>query len=95
MKKIAIFYEGKDYEFSYYNSWMDEGHHLFFTLTDNNHAAGLLQLDHFFIHVDLLKGGRYTFNILKNTLDEVAFKDVIARKVLDHHYQAASATHLN
>jgi hypothetical protein len=95
MNKIEISFLDKEYDFTYYSSWMDTGHHLFFVITDNSEAINVLQLDHFFINIDILQGGQYFVNIIANTPEEVQFKELIAEKVIEHHYKSKPSTYLN
>jgi len=95
MKKVNVNYKGTKYEFTYYQSLMDTGRHIFCVVTDNKEATGILQLNHFFIDIDIVGSGQYFINIIENTPDEVAFKKVIADGVLGDHYQTKQSTHLN
>lgn len=95
MKKIEITFKAKKYDFTYYESWMDTGHHLFCVITNNKEAISILQLDHFFIDIDIVGSGQYFINIIKNTPEEVEFKSVIAHEVVEHHYKSKPSTHLN
>lgn len=95
MNKINILFGGKTYKFTYYQSWMDTGHHIFCVITDNKEATKVLQLNHFFIDIDIKGSGQYYINMIENTPDEVAFKKVISDAVLGQHYQTKESTHLN
>jgi hypothetical protein len=95
MNKIKINFKGRANEFTYYQSWMDTGHHIFCIITENKEATRILQLGHFFIDIDIMGSGQYYINIIENTPEEVAFKKVIADEVLAQHYHTKQSTHLN
>ena len=95
MKKIEIEFKGKAYAFTYYSSWMDNGQHYFFVITDDDSATEILTLDHFFINVDVLQGGQYFFNAVKGAPEEIEFKDMVAAKVLEHHYRSETTSLFN
>lgn len=95
MNKIKITFHGSVYDFMYYQSWMDTGHHLFCVITSNKEAISMLELDHFFIDIDIVGSGQYFVNIIENTPKEVEFKSVIAHAVVEHHYNSKPSTYLN
>lgn len=95
MNKIKITFEGRKYDFTYYQSLMDTGRHVFCVVTDDTEAISLLQLDHFFIDIDIVGSSQIFINLIRNTPEEVAFKQAIADKVLGQHYDLKENAFLN
>ena len=94
MQTLTVPYQGGSCQFRYYGTALN-AENIVFLLTKDPEAIRLLCEDHFFVTMDLTRPGAHSFNAVKGTGAEVAFKEVIANLLVERYLLLATAGYLN